>query len=127
MQDGSAITAIPSARVLLGGHASRPAHLVAVRYPFWARAGRTLAYAAGWLLSTAGTLAFTFDPFVASFPFVLGISLTYRSWKGRFRVEAFRGECPRCGLELPLKPGSRIDLPHALVCYNCHHEPELAA
>lgn len=119
--------AIPGARIVLGGHPTRPARLVARRYPAWARLARTLAFMVLWLLSTAGTLAFTFDPFVASFPFVLGASFVYKSWKGRFRVEEFQAACPRCEEELLLKPGSRIDIPHPLVCYGCHHEPELAA
>lgn len=118
---------IPSARILLGGHTTRPAHLEAVRYPFWARTLRTLAHAVAWVGSTWLTLVFTFDPFVASFPFVLGGAFTWRSWKGRFRVAAFRGECPRCRRELELREGSKIDLPHSMTCYNCHHEPELAA
>lgn len=122
-----ATTAVPTARIVLGGHPTLPARLVARRYPGWARLARTLAFAVLWVLSTAGTLAFTFDPFVASFPFVLGASFVYRSWKARFRVEEFQAACPRCGEELLLKPGSRIDLPHPLVCYACHHEPELGA
>ncbi len=122
---GSAVL-VPSARVVLGGHPSRPAHLEAVRYPFWARLVRTVGFAVGWVVSTVLTLGFTFDPFVASFPFVLGASMVYRSWRGRFRVEAFRGACPRCGGELALKEGSKVDFPHGLTCYACHHEPELA-
>ncbi|HEX2189185.1 MAG TPA: hypothetical protein VHG51_09830 [Longimicrobiaceae bacterium] len=119
--------AVPGARIVLGGHPARPARLVARRYPGWARLARTLAFLVLWAVGTVGTLVFTFDPFVASFPFVLGGSLVYRSWKGRFRVEEFQADCPRCGEELRLEPGSRIDLPHPLVCYHCHHEPELAA
>lgn len=119
--------AVPGARIVLGGHPSRPARLVARRYPGWARLARTLALAVLWAGSTVGTLVFTFDPFVATFPLVLGGSLVYRSWKGRFRVEEFQAACPRCGEELRLEPGSRINLPHPMVCYHCHHEPELAA
>jgi hypothetical protein len=88
---------------------------------------RTTGFVALWIASTLGTLALTLDPFVASLPFLVGASLVYRSWKGRFRVEEFQAACPRCGEELKLEPGSRIDLPHPLVCYHCHHEPELAA
>lgn len=123
----STMSAIPGARIVLGGHPSRPARLVARRYPGWARLARTLAFVVLWILSTAGTLVFTFDPFVASLPFLMGISFVYRSWRGRFRVEEFQAACPRCGEDLLLKPGSKIDLPHRLVCYSCHHEPELAA
>jgi hypothetical protein len=121
------MTPVPGARIVLGGHPSRPARLVARRYPGWARLARTLAFVVLWIASTVGTLVFTFDPFVASLPFLMGISFVYRSWKGRFRVEEFEAACPRCGEELKLEPGSKIDLPHPLVCYSCHHEPELAA
>ncbi|HLL46916.1 MAG TPA: hypothetical protein VK399_09395 [Longimicrobiaceae bacterium] len=123
----STMNPVPGARIVLGGHPSRPARLVARRYPGWARLARTLAFVVLWIASTLGTLVFTFDPFVASLPFLMGISFVYRSWKGRFRVEEFQAACPRCGEELKLKPGSKIDLPHPLVCYHCHHEPELAA
>jgi hypothetical protein len=121
------IQVIPSARIVLGGHPSRPAHLAAVRYPGWARLVRTLSYTFGWVTSTVLTLVFTFDPFVASLPFFLGGSAVYRSWKGRYRVSEFSGVCPRCARELLVKAGSKIDLPHPLVCYHCHHEAELVA
>lgn len=128
MPEGSSTpAAIPSARIVLGGHPTRPARLVARRYPVWARMVRTLAFVVLWVGSTAGTLIFTFDPFVATFPFAIGVSFVYKSWKGRFRVEDFEAACPRCGEGLLLKPGSRISLPHPMVCYSCHHEPELAA
>jgi len=51
--------------------------------------------------------------------------MTYRSWRGRFRVTEFRGACPRCENAIQLKVGSKIGSPHRLVCYNCHHEPDL--
>ena len=123
----STMTMVPGARIVLGGHPSRPARLVARRCPRWARVARTVGFVALWIASTLGTLALTLDPFVASLPFLVGVSLVYRSWKGRFRVEEFQAACPRCGEDLRLEPGSRIDLPHPLVCYHCHHEPELAA
>jgi hypothetical protein len=40
-------------------------------------------------------------------------------------VQRFEGACPRCDNPLPLPPGSRIRLPHRMVCYKCHHEPLL--
>jgi hypothetical protein len=49
----------------------------------------------------------------------------YRSWKGRYRLRAFEATCPRCGADLRLKRNLRVSVPHPLVCYACHHEPEL--
>jgi hypothetical protein len=54
--------------------------------PLHSTAAPPARYVVGWLASTWVTLVFTFDPFVASFPFVIGLGL---------------------------------------VCYACHHEPEL--
>lgn len=119
---------VPSAdgvRLVLRGHAPAEAELAAERFSVWARLLRTAGACLAWLGSTALTLVLTFDPFVASFPFVLGGAFTYRSWRGRYRVLRFRGACPRCGGDLELPPGSRIRFPHPLVCYGCHHEPEL--
>jgi hypothetical protein len=115
------------ATVRLRGHQSRAAHLDIVSYPVWAWVCRLLALSVLWLGSTALTLLVTFDPFVASFPFVIGLGFVYRAWNARYRVNSFRGHCPRCENELTIRPGSKIDLPHPLVCYSCHHEPELAA
>lgn len=114
-----------AAVVHLRGHGSRPAELRVTRYATAAWLGRILRYAAAWLGITALTLVITFDPFVASFPFVIGAGYLYRTIRGRYRVHLFRGECPRCGGGLDLKPGSKIPLPYPMVCYACHHEPEL--
>ena len=115
------------ARITLFGHQSRPAHLEVVVYPAWARFARTAGYFLLWIVATILTLVFTFDPFVGSFPFVIGAWLVYRSWKGRYHVKFFRGACPRCDQDIPVRTGSKIDLPCSLVCYNCHFEPELTA
>jgi hypothetical protein len=93
------------ARIVLRGHGSVPAELEVVKYPRARWALRTLGYLLLW--------------------FVIGGALAYRSWTGRYQIRAFRGHCPRCENALTIKPGSKIDLPHPLVCYNCHHEPEL--
>lgn len=113
------------ARTVLRSHGSLPAEVEVVKYPRTRWALRTLGYVVLWVGWTVGTLLFTFDPFVASFPFVIGAALAYRSWKGGYQIRAFQGHGPRCENELTIKPGSKIDLPHPLVCYNCHHEPEL--
>lgn len=114
-----------AAVVHLRGHAPVPARLQVIRVPLWAWAARLARYVVGWLASTWLTLIFTFDPFVASFPFVIGLGLVYRTARGRYRVDAFEGACPRCSTALGLEPGSKIPLPFPLVCYACHHEPEL--
>ncbi len=114
-----------TARIHLFGHPSKTAHLQLAVYPGWARIGRTLGFFFGWIASTALTLIFTLDPFVASLPFTVGAWLVYRSWRGRYRVHEFRGACPRCDQQLAVPPGSKIDLPCSLVCYGCHFEPEL--
>ena len=116
----------PNAWIVLPGHPDAPAHLDVVRYSAWARLSRTVLYMAMWLVSTVGTFFITlFDPFMTAMPFFMGAVLTYRSWRGRFRVMSFQGACPRCRQPLPIKPRARIASPHPLVCYNCHFEPAL--
>lgn len=114
-----------AAVVHLRGHTPTAAHLEVARFPAVAWIGRIVLHVLGWLVSTAATLLITFDPFIASFPLVIGLAMVYRSVRGRYRVDAFRGTCPRCAGELELKPGTRIPLPYPVVCYRCHHEPEL--
>ncbi len=119
------ISGAPTARIVLRGHGSVPAEAEVVEYPRSVWLLRTLGYTLLWLVWTLLTLLFTFDPFIASFPFVIGLALVYKSWKGRYQVHSFRAQCPRCKHPLEIKPGSKIDLPHPMVCYTCHHEPEL--
>jgi hypothetical protein len=114
-----------NATLRLWGHGRVAAELDVERYPVLTWIGRIVLFAAVWLVGTALTLIITFDPFVASFPFVLGLGLVYQGIKGRYRVRAFRGACPRCSHALDLKAGSKINLPHQLDCFNCHFEPEL--
>lgn len=111
--------------VRLRGYGSRPADLRLHRYPLLAWVARVTVFGAGWLAATVAMLVLTFDPFIASFPFVIGMGLVYRAVRGRYRVEWFRGHCPGCEGELSMKAGSKIAIPHHLVCFNCHHEPEL--
>ncbi|HEX8391234.1 MAG TPA: hypothetical protein VF665_02660 [Longimicrobium sp.] len=119
--------AVPvNARLVLPGHPDAPAHVTLVRASGWARVRRTLLFGMGWISGTVTMFAITlFDPFMTALPFLIGGLMTFRSWRGRFRVTSFRGSCPRCHQPLDLKPGARIGAPHPLVCYNCHHEPEL--
>ncbi len=119
------IAGTSGARIFLRGHGSVAAQVEVVEYPKGIWLLRTLGYVVLWWLWTTATLLFTFDPFIASFPFVIGLALVYKSWKGRYQINAFRGSCPRCGEELQIKAGTKVTLPHPLVCYHCHHEPEL--
>jgi hypothetical protein len=116
----------PTAWIVLPGHPDAPAHLSVVRYSRLARIYRTLWYAFLWMTSTVGTLLVTIgDPFMTAMPLFVGGVMTYRSWGGRYRVTAFHGTCPRCTQPIKLKPGSKIGSPHHMVCYSCHHEPDL--
>jgi hypothetical protein len=114
-----------TAVVHLRGHGARPAKLEFTRYSPLQWLARVLRYLVGWVVATAATLVITFDPFVASFPFVIGIGYLHHTIRGRYHVHAFEGVCPRCDQALRVRAGSKIPLPYPLVCYNCHHEPEL--
>jgi hypothetical protein len=115
----------PKATLWIWGHRRVEAHLEVERYPLWAWVARVAAFILAWALGTFLTLILTFDPFIATFPFVVGIGLVHRAFRGRYRVNAFSGTCPRCDNALDLKPGSKISLPHRLDCFRCHFEPEL--
>lgn len=112
--------------IVLPGHRDVRAAVEVVRYSSGRRVWRTVLLAGVSVLATAAAFVVTiFDPFLSSIPLLVGATATWRSWKGRFRVTRFEGACPRCAEPIPLRPGSRIASPHPLVCYECHHEPEL--
>lgn len=116
----------PTAWLVLAGHPDAPAHLDVIHYSRLARLYRTTCYFFLWIISTVGMFFITiFDPFMTSMPLFVGGVMTYRSWRGRYKVTAFSGPCPRCAQPIKLEPGSKIASPHHLVCYNCHHEPDL--
>jgi hypothetical protein len=118
--------AFAGARIVLAGHADRPARVEAAEVSFRARVMRTLVTAGVWgSISTAVFFITVFDPFMTSMPTLVGAMAVYRSWKGRLRIRSFHGGCPRCGAEISIKANARISTPHPLVCYACHHEPEL--
>lgn len=118
--------AVPTGWLVLPGHPDAPAHVSVVHYSRVARLYRTTLYAFLWITSTIGMFLVTiFDPFMTSMPLFVGGVMTFKSWRGRFRVMEFSGACPRCHTALTLKPGSKIGSPHHLVCYSCHHEPDL--
>lgn len=114
-----------TARLMLRGHEPRPAFLdLEYRSPR-TRATRALLSLLGlWALAP---LVFIVPPHIpwALLAVVSGLYLAYRQWTGEYLVHRFEGRCPRCEADLPLAPGSRIRLPHAMVCYQCHHEPVL--
>jgi len=116
---------VQNATLRIWGHERVAARLDVERYPVWAWVARVVGHACAWIGGTLATLIFTFDPFIACFPFAIGLGLLYRAVRGRYRVCAFSGECPRCRNTLHLKSGSKIDLPHRLDCFHCHFEPEL--
>lgn len=116
----------PTAWLVLPGHRDAPARLTVERYSRLARFYRTVMYGLMWVGSTVGMFLVTiFDPFMTCIPLFVGGVMTYRSWRGRYRVMDFHGACPRCQSPLDLKLGSKIGSPHHLVCYQCHHEPDL--
>jgi len=114
-----------TAFVSLRGYGTVPAHLEVSRFPLLAWMARVVFFTVCWIGGTVATLVFTFDPFVASFPFVLGLGLVHGGVRGRYRVHAFHGVCPSCREPLAIREGSKISLPHPMNCYVCHHEPEL--
>jgi len=116
---------ITTAVIHLRGHGTTAAEVEITRYSPLVWLGRVLGYVAAWIGGTFATLVITFDPFVASFPLVIGLGYSYQAVRGRYRVDHFEGACPRCHEHIRVRPGSRIPIPHSLVCFNCHHEPEL--
>ena len=115
------------ARLALRGHEPRPAVLEVVYRSPRSRAARALLALVGlWALAPVVALVPPHVPW-ALLAFLAGIYLAVRQWTGEYVVERFEGSCPRCAAPLTLQPGSRIRIPHRLVCYACHHEPVLEA
>jgi hypothetical protein len=112
--------------IVLPGHRDVRARVQVVADSASARLSRTVLFALLWGAATVAAFFVTlFDPFLSSIPLLVGLTSTWRSWRGRFRVLRFDGACPRCSEPIALREGSRIGSPHGLVCYSCHHEPEL--
>lgn len=115
----------PAAWVRLRGHEPVPAQVDLVRRTRRTRVTNTLlTLLASWVLAP---ILFLLPPHIpwAAGALLVGAYLAYRQWIGEYEVHAFSGACPRCGTALPIKPGSRIRLPHHVNCYHCHHEPTL--
>jgi hypothetical protein len=124
MQGGRSAAA--RARIVLPGHVDTVARVDVAEVPLRARVLRTILLAAAWGTTTVAVFFVTlFDPFMTSLPAFVGAASVYRSWRGRFELRAFQARCPRCAAELAVKPNARVSAPHPLVCYACHHQPEL--
>jgi hypothetical protein len=114
------------ARIVLPGHADTVASVDVSAVPLRTRLLRTALLAAAWGSVTVTVFFVTiFDPFMTSLPALVGAASVYRSWRGRFELHAFRAHCPRCAAQLTLKPNAKVGPHHQLVCYACHHQPEL--
>lgn len=117
----------PPAQLTLRAHAPAPAQVQLVFQRPAQRAGRALLCL--FLFWGAAPLLMLVPPHYpwALGSLVAGLYLAHRQWTGRYRVLAFRGNCPRCGRPLHLSIGSKINVPHVLTCFGCHHEPVLEA
>ena len=114
------------ARIVLPGHTDTVARVDVSEVPLKSRVLRTILLAAFWTTITVTVFFVTvFDPFMTSMPAFVGAASVYRSWRGRYELRAFEARCPRCGSELKVKPNAKVSAPHPLVCYACHHQPEL--
>lgn len=119
-------TAAGRARIVLPGHADTIARVEVRPISSRNRVLRTLGLAGLWgTITTAVFFITVFDPFMTSMPAFVGAASVYRSWRGRFELRAFEASCPRCGTELKMKRNARVGAQAPLVCYTCHHEPEL--
>jgi hypothetical protein len=111
--------------VVLPGHADTAARVDVRVLSLRDRVVRTLLLATLWGSITGAVFFITvFDPFMTSMPALVGAASVYRSWRGRFELRAFAARCPRCGAALKMKH-ARVGAHSPLVCYACHHEPEL--
>src|SRR5688500_2005000 len=113
------------ARLSLRGHEPRPAVIEVVYRPPKERITRALLSLLGcWVLAPVVAIVPPHIPW-ALLAFAVGIYLAVRQWTGEYVARRVEGACPRCAAPLPLPPGSRIKLPHPMVCFHCHHEPVL--
>lgn len=115
----------PEARLVLPGHAPVPAQVQVRPRPRKQRTVRALALLLGfWALVP---LVFFIPPHLpwALGAFAAGIYFALRSLRGEYVVDAFAGNCPRCGQPLAVAPGTLVKVPYTVTCYSCHHEPAL--
>jgi hypothetical protein len=115
----------PLALITLRAHPPAPARVEVEYLPRLQRAVRAvLCLVVFWGAIPALVFVPPHYPWVIG-AFAAGAYLAHRYWTGRYVVRSFSGSCPRCGRPLELRTGTRIDLPHALTCFGCHHEPVL--
>ena len=113
------------ARLTLRGHEPRPATLeIEYRAPRTRMTRALLSLLGFWVLAPLVAIVPPHVPW-ALLAFAAGIYFAFRQWTGEYIVHRFDGACPRCETPLPLPAGSRVRLPHQMVCYRCHHEPLL--
>lgn len=114
-----------SARLQLAGHEPRPASLAVTYRTPKTRATRAILSLLGfWALVPVVFFIPPHAPWALA-AFGAGIFFAHRQWNGEYVVHHFEGPCPRCDSPLSLPDQARISLPHAMVCYQCHHHPVL--
>jgi hypothetical protein len=114
-----------TALLTLAGHEPRAGSIEVTYRPPRARMTRALLALLGfWALIPLVFFIPPHLPWVLA-AFTAGVYFAWRNWAGEYVVRSFTGVCPRCGAQLSLAPGTRIRLPHAITCYQCHHHPVL--
>lgn len=115
----------PAARVTLFGFKSVPAYAEVVHRPRSQRFTRAMLSLAGcWCAAPVVAILPPHFPWLLG-AFGAGIYFAWTNWRGSYEVRRLQASCPSCGQELTVRPGARIDLPHKLACFACHHEPLL--
>jgi len=115
----------PPARVTLFGFPSAPAHAEFVHRPRSVRLTHALLALAGcWLAAPVLAIVPPHVPWLFG-ALAAGLYFGWKQWRGPYEVRRFEAKCPNCGGDLVVRPGARIDLPHKLTCFSCHHEPLL--
>ncbi len=115
---------VPPVHLILRAYPPSPARVGLVEAPFPLRvAGVALSLGAFWGVAP---WLFAIPPHYP-WPVLSFVAGAYLAWRAsrRYRVRWFAGRCPRCGRDLKLPRGSRINLPYRLDCFGCHFEPQL--
>lgn len=115
----------PPAQLSLRGHEPKPADISLERRSRQTRMTKSVLSLVGFLI--LAPIVALIPPHI---PWVIlavaaGFYFAYRQWTGEYVVHGFKGECPRCGNSLEIKPGSKIKLPMDMDCFQCHHQPTL--
>lgn len=115
----------PTASLRLRGHEPKPATIQIEKRPRQSRMTKSILSLLGFLI--LAPIVFFIPPHIpwAVLAVCAGFYLAYRQWTGEYIVHQFSGECPRCGNNLEIKPGTKIKLPLEMDCYECHHKPAL--